>query len=121
MEILKGYLIIMVCLLWGELISKGFRIIIPGNVIGMIILFTTLLTGIVKLSDVEEVGIGLIKNLSFFFVPVGVGVILYFDIISKSAVPILASIVFSTFIVLIITGHITQKIMRNGKKVEKDD
>ncbi|MGB9813885.1 MAG: CidA/LrgA family protein [Thermovenabulum sp.] len=121
MEIIKGFSIIMIFLFLGEFISKGLNIPIPGNVIGMILLFLALVTRIVKLSDVENVGTGLIKNLSLFFVPVGVGIILYFDAISKNAVPILSSIVLSTFIVLIITGHITQLIMGIKKEVDKDD
>lgn len=122
MKILKQFFILMVCLLLGEFISSVFHLLIPGNVIGMILLLIALLTGIVKLEDVEKAADILIKNLLLFFVSAGAGIIMYFDIISKYAVPILVSAVLSTFIVLIAAGHTTQLFISDkGKEEDKND
>lgn len=111
MKILKDYLIIMLCLLFGEFISRIFHLLIPGNVIGMISLLVLLLLGIVKLKDVEKGADNLIGNMSLFFVPVGAGIILYFDVLSKYGMPIFVSTIISTILVIIVTGHTTQLLI----------
>lgn len=118
LKILNQYLIIMICLIAGECISEFLHIPIPGNVIGMVILLTALLSGIVKLEHVEEAANTLIKNLSLFFVPVGAGIMLYFNLISKYAAAIIIATFLSTFLVLLITGHVTQGLMKDKGKGE---
>ena len=64
----------------------------------------------------------LIANLGFFFVPPGVALMLYFDIIGKEIVPIVLATTLSTMLVLVVTGwtHImTRKIIKRikGKKL----
>lgn len=122
MKILKQFLIIMACLFIGEFISRVTHILIPGNVIGMIILLIALLTGIIKLEDVEKAADLLIKNLALFFVPVGTGIMLYFNLISNNAVSILTATLLSTLLVLLVTGHVTQLFIGNKDKgVDKRD
>jgi holin-like protein len=112
----------MACLSGGELISELLHIPIPGNVIGMIILFVLLLTGIVKLEDVDRAAGSLIGSLSLFFVPVGVGIMMYFDLLSEYALAIFAATVLSTMLVLAVTGGVTQGIIRiGGRRGEKND
>ena len=41
----------------------------PASVIGLVLLFIALCTGIVKLEQVETVGTALTNNISFLFVP----------------------------------------------------
>lgn len=122
LKILNQYLIIMVCLIAGECISELLHILhipIPGNVIGMVILLAALLSGIVKLEHVEKAANTLIKNLSLFFVPAGAGIMMYFNIISKFAAAIIIATFLSTFLVLLITGHVTQGLMAVKRKGEK--
>lgn len=47
----------------------------PASVIGLVLLFIALCTGIVKLEQVETVGTALTNNISFLFVPAGISVI----------------------------------------------
>lgn len=115
MKTLNQYLIILACLFIGEGISRFLNIPVPGNVLGMIILLIALLTGLVKLRSVEKAANTLIKYMSLFFVPVGAGIMLYFNIISKHAAAIIIATVASTFLVLLITGHVTQGLIRAKK------
>lgn len=108
MKIISQYLIILICLIAGEFISRFFNIPIPGNVLGMIILLIALISGIVKLEKVEGAASTLIKNLPLFFVPAGVGIMAYFNIVSKYAAAIMIATFLSTLLVLLVTGHITQ-------------
>ena len=85
--------------------------------------FTFLLkVKVIKLEWVETISNFLVKNMGFFFVPPGVAMMLYFDIIGKEIVPIVLATTLSTMLVLVVTGwtHImTRKIIKRikGKKL----
>lgn len=67
----------------------------------------------------ETISNFLVKNMGFFFVPPGVALMLYFDIIKAEIGPIVIATAISTIIVLVITGwtHIvTRKIIKTIKE-----
>lgn len=116
LETLKQYLIIMMCFLAGEFIYRFFSLVVPGNVLGMILLLILLITGVVKVKDVEGAANTLIKNMALFFVPVGAGIMLYFNLLSAYAAAIIVSTVLSTFLVLVVTGHTAQALKKKRKE-----
>ena len=64
-----------------------------------------------KVDNIESVkGISqfLVSNMGFFFVPPGVAIMLYFDIISAQWFPIVTATLLSIAIVLIVTGWVHQ-------------
>ena len=65
------------------------------------------LTGI-KLHWVQGMSDFLVANLGFFFVPPGVALMLYFDIIAAEFWPIVTASLVSTLLVLVVTGWIHQ-------------
>lgn len=103
---LIGMTILLGLLGIGEIISRFLPIPLPGNVIGLILMALSLATGIIKLEQVEEAGNFLLNNILVLFIPAGVSIMLYFDLIRAQWLPILVSIVLSTFIVLIVTGKL---------------
>ena len=62
----------------------------------------------IKLEWVQGLSNFLVANLGFFFVPPGVALMLYFDIIQAHFWPILIASVVSTLLVLVVTGWIHQ-------------
>lgn len=46
---------------------------IPGNVVGIIVLFALLCSGVVKASWLEPTATFLVKHLAFFFIPITIG------------------------------------------------
>jgi len=108
MKLLRQFTIILVICFLGEVINKLFKIPIPGNVIGMILLLLSLMCGIIKLEHIEKVSEFLLSHLSFFFVPVGVGIISCLNVMKGEWLPILAIIVMSTIVVMATTGIIVQ-------------
>lgn len=52
----------------------------------------------------------LIKNMAFFFVPPGVALMLYFDVIAREWLPITVATVVSIFLVIVVTGRLHQFI-----------
>lgn len=107
---LKGLTIIFGFLLLGDIISVIFEIPIPGNVIGMILITIALQRGYIKLEDVKPTADVLIKNLALFFVPPGVGLMLYGGLLKEEFIAIGTSFVFSTFLVMAVVGYTQQKL-----------
>lgn len=110
--------IIIGCLAVGEFIVWLTGITIPSSILGMLLLTTLLKVGIIKLEWVKTCSDFLVKNMGFFFVPPGVALMLYFDIIRAEFIPIVVATVLSTVLVLVATGwtHIlTRKVLKRMK------
>ena len=107
---IKSLSLIFLYLITGEIITESLHIPIPGSVIGMIMLTVSLHFKILKEKDLAPAGRLLVDNLAFLFVPAGVGIMLYFDLIQKELIPILASFVVSTLLVYAVVGIMTQKL-----------
>ena len=110
------------CMAAGELITMLTGVKLPSSIIGMLLLTLLLKVKVIKLEWVRGLTDFLIANLGFFFVPPGVALMLYFDIIGKEIVPIVLATTLSTMLVLVVTGwtHImTRKIIKRikGKKL----
>ncbi|QEK13558.1 CidA/LrgA family protein [Crassaminicella thermophila] len=109
----------MFMLFLGTILSDFLHIPIPGNVIGMALLCISLITGTVKLKDVEEIANLFLNNLAIFFICPSVGIMLYFDIIKVKFIAIVIPTILSIFIGLGITGKIVEIIV-NRKGVDTD-
>lgn len=104
--------IIFGCLAVGELIVWLTGIAIPSSIIGMLLLAALLQMKVVKEEWVKGMSDFLISNMGFFFVPPGVALMLYLDIIKAEFIPIVVATVVSTVLVLIVTGWTHQKLKR---------
>ena len=114
--------IIIGCLAVGEFMTWLTGISVPSSIIGMLLLTFLLKVKVIRLEWRETISNFLVKNMGFFFVPPGVALMLYFDIIGKEIVPIVLATTLSTMLVLVVTGwtHImTRKIIKRikGKKL----
>lgn len=105
------------CLALGELVVMITGLKLPASIIGMLLLTLLLQLRIVKLEWVRGLTDFLIANLGFFFVPPGVALMLYFDLIRAEIVPIVAATVLSTILVLLVTGHTHQVVSKGERKV----
>lgn len=101
------------CLALGELIVYLTGIKLPASIIGMLLLTLFLKLKWIKLSWVKGLCDFLVANLGFFFVPPGVALMLYFDIIKAEFIPIVVSVVVSTILVLVCTGWVHQWILHS--------
>ena len=105
------------CLALGELVVMVTGLKLPASIIGMLLLTLLLQLRIVKLEWERGLTDFLIANLGFFFVPPGVALMLYFDLIRAEIVPIVAATVLSTILVLLVTGHTHQVVSKGERKV----
>lgn len=119
--ILFQLLIIFAFLAIGELVVWLTDVPIPSSIIGMLLLTVALQLRLVKLRQVEGVADFLVKNLGFFFVPAGIGVMVHFDLIAKQWMPIVVASVVSIVVVLGVTGWVHQICRRYFSRNEHSD
>ena len=92
--------LLLICLIYviSEFIVTTLDLPIPGNVFGLIFLFILLLTGVVKVNYIEKAAGFLNKHLAFFYIPFGVGLMNYGDLIKTNGISILVMIIGSSII-----------------------
>lgn len=100
------------CLALGELVVYLTHIKLPSSIIGMLLLTLFLKLGWIKLQWVQGLSDFLVANLGFFFVPPGVALMLYFDIIAAQFWPIVTATLVSTALVIIVTGWVHQSALK---------
>lgn len=83
----------------GEVISRLFHLPVPGPVMGMALLFLTLLRRGLS-SPLRETSLNLLQHLSLLFVPAGVGVMVHFNRLADEWLPITAALLVSTLVTL---------------------
>ncbi len=107
---IRGLTLLLLFQLCGEILSRLLALPIPGNVIGMGLLLLALMTGLVETAWLEEAAELLLSNMALFFVPAGVGVMVYGDLIAAEWLPICVATVLSTFVVMAVTGKLAQTL-----------
>ena len=118
MKYIKQFEIILAISLIGELLNQLIPLPIPASIYGMIILFTALCTGIIKLSAVKETGHFLIQIMPMMFIPATVGLLESWEIMQQFLTAIIVISLISTIFVIFASGHATQFII-NLKNREK--
>ena len=104
MKIIKQIgIIFLVCWL-SEVIEKFLPFAFPASVIGMALLLICLLTGVLKIEHIQEKADFLLENMAFFFIPAGVSIINYFDVLKSSAVQLIIICVVSTVVTFAVTA-----------------
>lgn len=117
MSYFKGFFIIITCLFAGEISQEILPFPIPSLIYGMIYLFLLLVSGLVKIDDIEDTSNLLVANLSIMFVPLGVQLIRDWEILSEIIIPLLVIIIVSSFASLATIAKVIQWVQ--GKQKER--
>ena len=102
---------LLICLL-SEIVSLLLPFPFPGSVIAMIILFILLAAGVIKVGHIRQKAEFMLKNMAFFFIPAGVGIMEYFDVLKSCIVPFIVICVVSTILTFAATAGTVALIMR---------
>ena len=116
---LNTFSLLLLYQLIGEIVARLAHLPVPGPVIGMILFFLTLL---IKKSVSDEIKSGtsvLLQHLSLLFVPAGTGVMLYLERVGSEFLPIVVSLIASTFIGLAVTALVLKLMTRKSPSTEK--
>ena len=89
---------------------------VPASIYGLVLLFIALETRLLPLAAVKDAGKFMIEIMPLMFIPAGAGLIDAWDALRPICVQIVVIMVVSTIVVMIVSGHVTQFVMRRGKK-----
>ena len=102
----------------SQIVEKLLPFDFPASVIGMVLLFVLLSCKILKVEHIREKSDFLLANMAFFFVPAGVSIINYFDVLKSSVVQLLLICLFTTVLTFAATAgsiRLTLKLMNRRK------
>ena len=117
----RGFVVLLLLQLAGEVISRGLRLPVPGPVLGLVFLFLGLMVyqRLLRLepvavgrTDVARVAEGLLQNLALLFVPAGVGVVQQLKLLSEYGLAIAIALVASTAVTLTVTVLVFTAVAR---------
>ena len=118
MKYLLQFLIIVAISFLGELLHYFISLPIPASIYGIILLFAALQMGWLKVRQIREVSTWLIAIMPALFIPSAVGLVKSWDILSRSLATYSVITFVSTFVVMGITGLVTQHVIRQSKTKE---
>lgn len=104
--------LLLVYQLVGEVISRGLNSPLPGPVIGMALLFLTLVVRGGLPEGLKTTAEGLLKNLSLLFVPAGVGVMMHLHLLRDEWQAVSAALLFSTVATIAVTALVMVGLCR---------
>lgn len=106
MHFLNGVTLLLIYQLVGEVSVLVLNIPVPGPVLGMVMLFLTLVLRKRSATSLDTASTALLSHLSLLFVPAGVGIMVHLDRISNEWLPISVTLVLSTVITMAATATI---------------
>ncbi|MDD3414973.1 MAG: CidA/LrgA family protein [Lachnospiraceae bacterium] len=116
MKYLRQITILLIFSVVGELLNILIPLPVPGSVYGMVLLFIALMTGIVKLSQVEETAKFMISIMPIFFISPTVSIMTSMGGMKGQILALIIICVISTSVVLMITGRVAQFVMQEQKR-----
>jgi holin-like protein len=111
-----GQALLLWVIFWiGGKIADVTGLPIPGNVIGVLLLFGLLLLGIVKVQHVQEAADFLLKHLVFFFIPIAVGLMNWGSVFYNYGFILAAALIIGALLPFWTVGFLTQWLHREEK------
>ena len=108
---LAAVTLLLVYQLVGEVAVIALRLPVPGPVVGMALLFVTLIARGTAADEFRDVANGLLRHLSLLFVPAGVGVMAHLARLEDEWLPISVSLVLSTLLTIAVTALVMRWLL----------
>ena len=118
MKLFREAIIIFGIYLLGVLITDITGVPIPGNVIGMVILFLLLYLKVIKVEQISTISNFFLEHLAFFFIPAGVSLIQSLGLIKENAILLLSCIILINIAVMIGCGKSVDFMIKLKEKKE---
>lgn len=103
----------------AEIFYKYLPFPVPASIYGLVIMLILLITGIIRLEWVKESAGYLILIMPLMFIPAGAKLVTMGDMIIPVLFPMLFTIFVTTIIVMIVSGKVTQFIIKKENKNDK--
>ncbi len=103
---------IIFALCWvSEIVEALLPFSFPASVIGMILLFVLLALRVLKVEHIREKSDFLLSNMAFFFIPAGVSIINYFDVLKGNVGKLLLICFLTTILTFAVTAWTVRGVL----------
>ena len=106
--------------LLGEWIVDLTGIIIPGSIIGLVLLWLALFFKVFKVAYIQQGANLLLTFLTLFFIPSTVAVINYPELLTIHGALLIVAVIVSTIFSLVVTGKVSQWIEQKELKKQEE-
>lgn len=120
MKYVRQLLIILLISLAGELLHYWIPLPVPASIYGIVLLFLALECGLIPLPAVREVSRFLVDIMPLTFIPAGVGLMARWGVLRPVVVPVLIVLFVTTFLVMAVSGRVTQALLRRRERKEDE-
>ncbi|HIW49383.1 MAG TPA: CidA/LrgA family protein [Candidatus Blautia intestinavium] len=100
----------------GEVLKYFLPLPVPGSIYGLILMLALLMSKVIKVEHVKEVGEFMIEIMPLMFIPAGVGLMTSWSQLKTFLLPLAVITVISTFVVMIVTGKVTDFLLDRKEK-----
>ncbi len=112
MNFINGIAVLLCYQLLGSVVVLVLGLKIPGPVLGMFLLFITLILSRKLPEWLDQSASYLLKHLSLLFIPAGVGVVVHLERIGSEWFAIVTTLFLSTLVGMATTAWVMQWVMR---------
>lgn len=115
---LSALTLLLVYQLIGEITVRALGLPVPGPVVGMALLFLTLMVRGGPSDTLRGTASTLLQHLSLLFVPAGTGIVLYGDRLGAEWLPLTAALIGSTFLAIAVSALLLKALSRRSPQAE---
>ena len=112
----RGLIILTLCLWVGNIISKIIPIMIPGSIIGLLLLFFLLAFQLIPTCWIKNSCNLFMRYMTVLFIPAAMGIMDNYSLLLENWIPIIFSSVGGSLIVLIFTAFLTENFQKTLPK-----
>ncbi len=112
MKYVKQLMIIFSISFIAEVLEYLIPLPIAASVYGLVLMLAALITKIIRLEQVERATDFLIEIMPIMFVPPTVSIMTNFAVLQEILIPLTLICVVTTVVVMAVTGHAAQFLMR---------
>ena len=116
MKYIRQLSIILLITFIGEILHAALPFPVPAGIYGLMLMLALLLTGVLKLEQVEASGQFLVSIMPVMFIPSAAGLIDSWPMLQEFLLPFLLVTLISTWIVMGVSGRITQAIVTQKER-----
>lgn len=111
---LQGFTLLLIYQLVGEAVSRALSLPVPGPVLGMALMFVTLLLRDHPPAGLQEAANGSLQHLSLLFIPAGVGVLLHLHRMLDEWLALTAATVIGTLAAMACCAWLLGRLAQGG-------
>ena len=118
--LLRGLTLLILMQLLGTAINVLFLPMLPGQVIGMLLLFALLVLRGEVSPSLNEAASSLLRYLPLLLIPTAVGAVLFIDTMHGQLIAVSAAMLISLVVSMLFSGWLMQKLIERRQRNQEE-